>query len=133
LFLKNSTGGTTDFSLEKWQLIFYDDKYSTDNLGTFRKPKENFELVQFDSHRGQSNDFMGWTTYYMVEPSQLLVDAFNAQIRSDNCLGGKYRGKGIIYDVIYGSSNTYISKYNLEKGDPYSTYNRYQELLIYIY
>jgi hypothetical protein len=101
---------TNSYSKEKWELIFYGD-----GVGI-----ENIDVVFYDSHKDQYNDFTGWTLNYEVKPSQLLVNSYMTQIQSTNGIGDLYRGKGFTYDTIPGSY--YISKYNLEEGDPYSAY-----------
>jgi hypothetical protein len=101
---------TSTYSKEKWELIFYDD-----GVGS-----ENIDVDFYDSHRDQYNDFTGWTLNYAIKPSQLLVNSYKTQIQSPYGVGDLYRGQGFTYDTIPGSY--YIAKYNLEKGDPYSSY-----------
>jgi hypothetical protein len=101
---------TSTYSKENWELIFYGDGFGA----------ENIDIILYDSHRDQYNDFTGWTLDHKIKPSQLLVNSYKTQIQSTNGIGDLYRGKGFTYDTIPGSY--YISKYNLEEGDPYSTY-----------
>jgi hypothetical protein len=101
---------TNAYAKEKWELIFY-----IDGTGV-----ENIDLLPYDSHRDQYNDFTGWTLNYEVKPSQLLVNSYNTQVQSTNGVGDLYRGKGFTFDTIPGSYS--IAKYNLEEGDPYSAY-----------
>jgi hypothetical protein len=101
---------TNAYSKEKWELIFYGD-----GVGV-----ENIDVVFYDSHRDQYNDFTGWTLNHTVQPTQLLVNSYNLQIQTKYVLGDIFRGKGFTFDTIPGSY--YISKYNLEEGDPYSAY-----------
>jgi hypothetical protein len=109
---KNFGKVTDTYQKEKWQQIFHNE-----NGG------EIIDLDFYDSHRVQNNDFSIWTTKYMVKPSQLLVDSFNAQIQSGGDVAGDvFRGRGATYDTLPGTNVNFISKYDLEKGDPYSTY-----------
>jgi len=106
-----------EFVKEKWELIFY-------NEGAFDgKGAENLMVMLYDSHRDQYNEFTGWTINGIVKPTSLLVDAYNNQPNGDKTLGDLFRGKGFTFDSLPGqTSEYYVSKYNLEKGDPYSTY-----------
>lgn len=101
---------TSTYSKEKWELIFYGEGIQI----------ENIDIVFYESHRNQYNQFTGWTINHQVKPSQLLVNTYNTQLQSKSGVGDLYRGRGITFDTIPGSY--YVSKYNLEEGDPYSTY-----------
>jgi hypothetical protein len=101
---------TSAYSKENWELIFYDE-----GVGM-----ENIDVVFYDSHRDQYNTFTGWSLDHKIKPSQWLVNSYKTQIQSKGGAGDLYRGQGFTYDTIPGSY--YISKYNLEEGDPYSTY-----------
>jgi hypothetical protein len=111
-YLFKVTASKNGYPNENWKRIFYDD-----GVGY-----ENIDVVFYDSHREQYNDFTGWTLNYMVKPSQLLVDSFNTQIQFPFGAGDLYRGKGITFDTLPGTYTNYISKYDLLKGEPYSSY-----------
>lgn len=112
---KFKVGG--DFAKEKWELIFYNE------LAFDSKGFENLFCIPYDSHRNQYNEFTGWTLNYKIKPSSLLVNLYNNQLNASNTLGDQYRGKGFTFDTLPGQTDEYyVSKYNLEKGDPYSTY-----------
>ncbi|MBN2272685.1 MAG: hypothetical protein JXK95_00005, partial [Bacteroidales bacterium] len=106
-----------EFFREKWELIFYDEP-AFDGKGN-----ENLFVMLYDSRRDQYNEFTGWTINGMVKPTSLLVDLYKNQPNADKTLGDIYRGKCFTFDSLPGQTDEYyISKYNLEKGDPYSTY-----------
>ena len=106
-----------EYVKEKWELIFYDE-FVFDGKGS-----ENLMCIPYDSHREQLNEFTGWTLNYRVKPTALLVNTYNNQPNGDKTLGDIYRGKGFTFDTLPGVTDQYyVSKYNLEKGDPYSTY-----------
>jgi tetratricopeptide (TPR) repeat protein len=107
----------SDFAKEKWELIFYNE-FVFNGKGT-----ENLFNIPYDSHRDQYNEFTGWTINYRVKPTAALVNSYNNQPNTDKTIGDLYRGKGFTFDTLPGqTSEYYVSKYNLEKGDPYSTY-----------
>jgi len=107
---------TTLYAIEAWKTIFYQDGPI---LGA-----ECIDGVYYDSRRNQYNDFAGWalSNNYLIKPSQLLVDSFNAQISTAIGTGDVYRGKHFTFDTLPNSNTAYyISKYNLN-NDPYGSY-----------
>ncbi len=114
--LRNFKVGS-EYVREKWETIFYSEP-SFDGKGA-----ENLLVMKYDSHHDQYNAFTGWTITGMVKPTNLLIDAYRNQPNGDKTLGDIYRGKGFTYDTLPGQQNEYyVSKYNIEKGDPYSAY-----------
>jgi starch-binding outer membrane protein, SusD/RagB family len=84
--------------------------------------EENYDEIPFFSHNDQSNDFVGWTLNYLVKPTQILIDSYKKQIPVDTTkVGDIFRGKGVTVDTIPNKNEYYISKYNIEKGDPFSS------------
>lgn len=104
---------TKQYSKENWKTLFFND-----GPGGL----EIIDEVGFDTYTDQYNSFTGWTLNNIVKPTQLLINTFESQyVIKDTIAGDKYRGRGITYDYLPGTTDAYISKYNLLLGLPYSS------------
>jgi len=103
-----------NFTKEGWQNIF---------INAESNQSENIAYISFKSTEGQRNpltEMMLYNDKYMVKPSSKLVNTYLAQELLKGAGGDIYRGTGVTYDTIPGGE-TYISKYSLDLGEPYST------------
>jgi tetratricopeptide (TPR) repeat protein len=96
-----------------WRSIFSsaEDKFS-----------ENIFAIPFNKTEGQFNPLPQWMMYtdqYMVKPTNLLVDSFNAQIQLKGAVGDGYRGVGTSIDTT-AAGIPFINKYSLDT-DPLSS------------
>jgi starch-binding outer membrane protein, SusD/RagB family len=102
------------YAKEAWKNIFI----SSENAES-----EVLGVVPYASTEGQYNNLTRWMSYtdlYMVMPSQIVVDSFFAQVQlKAAAIGDNSRGIGVSFDTINGES--YIKKYSVDEGEPYSS------------
>jgi len=93
---------------------------------------ENLSVVPFNSFEDQFNPLANWLGHdfdYVVQPTQVLIDSFMAQIPPAGDIGDQYRGLGVTFgvDTISKTSETefttesYITKYAIDQNDPFSS------------
>jgi tetratricopeptide (TPR) repeat protein len=108
---------TSSFEKISWKKIFI-------NANNVSNVFENIYVVPFNSMEKQINPVTSWTLYsdkFMVKPAKVVVDSYKSQ-KSTEFDGDLYRGKGVTYDTIPGTNDSYyISKYSIDKGEPFST------------
>ena len=105
---------SSDYGKDGWQDIFINSEYNT---------TEVMIAVPFSFTDQQPNPIEFWYGYeqeYVAKPTDFIVNLFNSQTPlKGKDIGDQYRGLGISYDTIAG--NTFVNKYNLNKGVLYSS------------
>jgi tetratricopeptide (TPR) repeat protein len=108
---------TSRFSKELWGEIFYNDKFDF-----FAKGIENISLIKYDLFKKQNNKFVEWSQSRKIQPSNVIVNLFNTQLSTTGDFGDKWRGADLTFDTVKGTTDYYVSKYMIQKGDPLSNY-----------
>lgn len=102
------------YTNEGWKNIFVNSE------GGFL---ENISTVPFNFNESQPNPLTKWmlnTDMFMVKPTNALVDSFKTQVQLTKIQGDLARGIKVTYDTT-STGEAYISKYAIEKGEPYSS------------
>jgi starch-binding outer membrane protein, SusD/RagB family len=80
---------------------------------------ENYDFIPYDFRSKQLNSLVYWTLEnYNVKPTQIVIDSYNSQLAADT-VGDIWRGMGVTIDEFSGYP--FITKYYIERGDPYSS------------
>jgi hypothetical protein len=103
------------YSLTAWESIF---------LNAASQTVENISVVPFSRAEAQFNPIGDWVDkdkQYMVKPSTVLVDSFMMQIQANGDTTDLYRGLEITFDMDTITQETYITKYSIDRLDPFSS------------
>ena len=103
------------YSEDAWRNIFL----NAESAGV-----ENMSVIPFNSLEDQNNPLVNWIGYnyeYMVKPSQVLIDSFMTQIPLSGEPGDLWRGLGTTFGLDTLSGESFITKYEIDRADPFSS------------
>lgn len=111
-------------SVYKVDNTYKDDAWKNIFLNAESAGTENISVMPFNSVEGQNNLLVGWLGYdydYFAKPSGVLIDSFMAQIPAAGDPGDLWRGLGTTFQVDTLTGESYITKYEIDQADPFSS------------